>query len=264
MFELSASRLGTALNCRRQYYYQYVNRLDWPESFDDDFQLVEEFTRLGRDFHLAIQRVLQGILTIDEAIRLNTGDVGVWLTRWKRMVVLPKNGEIFSELALSSLHGDFLWRGTLDLLVRDGDRIHIYDWKTSRHQTNRAKLESMPQTRLYRALFVENAAALFGMDRSCVDQIKMTYWYTNFPEQPITISYSERAYQADVAWISEIAETLRSEAKEDYPLTLQLQKCKYCRYRTHCNRAIPDLAESDADEFDWGWMEADFDPMAEM
>lgn len=244
MIEFSASQVEAFTRCKRQYYYGSLVRLNWPAPFDRDFQKAEALTALGRDFHLAVQRVIQGIFTIDEAIRMNYGAVKKWLEQFKQSVVLPSDGAVYAELPLTMTVGEDIWNGKIDALALSGERVTIYDWKTARRPGTRAIYADAAQTKLYRALVVANRAAL-GIDPLRFPEIEMVYWFANFPDQPLRFSYSEAAYADDIAALTALSEKMRSTDEADYPRTRDSKICAWCRYRTYCR---PPIGTSDFEE----------------
>ncbi len=252
MTEFSASQVEAFSSCRRKYYYGSLVRLNWPAPFDRNFQKAEALTALGRDFHLAVQRVIQRILTIDEAVQTNQGRVRIWLERFSQTIALPSDGAVYAELPLTMAIGEDIWNGKIDSLAVSGERVTIYDWKTTRRPGERSVYAEAAQTRLYRALAVANRKAL-GIAPNRFPDIEMIYWFANFPDKPIRFTYSESAYAEDLAVLTALAERMRSTAEEDYPRTRDAKICAWCRYRTYCRPSFV------APEFD----EEDFEPTAE-
>lgn len=248
MTEFSASQVEAFLSCRRKYYYGSLVRLNWPAPFDRNFQKAEALTALGRDFHLAVQRVIQRILTIDEAIQTNQGRVKIWLEQFSRTIALPSDGAVYAELPLTMAIGEDLWNGKIDSLAVSGGRATIYDWKTTRRPGKRSDYAEAAQTRLYRALAVANRDAL-GIAPNRLPDIEMIYWFANFPDDPIRFTYSESAYAEDLAALTALAAEMRSTNEADYPRTRDAKTCAWCRYRTYCRPSSVAL-EFDEDDFE--------------
>ena len=190
------------------------------------------------------------------------------------------------EISLSTPMADFRIMAKYDLLVLKTVRVSesskennnetedpkgfaakIYDWKTSLKQPKREWLTHRLQTRVYPFLLAKAGAQLNDGTSFKPEQIEMIYWYTDFPNQPAHFPYSKKQYDEDEAYLSQLISEIQSLGDEDAPLTEDERRCKFCVYRSLCNRGIEagplkeidDLSEAEGFE-----LELDFDDIAEI
>jgi hypothetical protein len=66
--------------------------------------------------------------------------------------------------------------------------------------------------------------------------VEMVYWFANFPNQSIRFSYNSSQSNRDWQHLERMIS--RIDAQQDYPTTEDDKKCKYCPYRSYCDRGI--------------------------
>ena len=124
-----------------------------------------------------------------------------------------------------------------DLLVvgKDGE-LTIFDWKTMRRMPTRAELADRWQTRVYLYTASVNAGHLSKAGVQPED-IKLVYWLANYPDEPIKFEYSSRQMKEDQSLIIGAIRDIQSRSGiEAFELTENLSFCKYCVYRSLCDR----------------------------
>lgn len=86
--------------------------------------------------------------------------------------------------------GNYLLTVIYDLLIADGEKAKILDWKTYLQPQNKTKLATNWQTRLYLYVLAETLEYL-------PKQISMTYWFIKLPTKPksLTFAYSQAQHQ---------------------------------------------------------------------
>ena len=77
----------------------------------------------------------------------------------------------------------------------------------------------------------------------------MIYWYADFPAEPSRFKYDINQFKRDWAVIEKVVNEI-SSAKE-FPLTEDERMCRFCVYRSYCNRGAQagqiDEAEAEMD-----------------
>jgi hypothetical protein len=83
------------------------------------------------------------------------------------------------------------------------------------------------------------------------EDVVMCYWLAEYPEAPVTFPYDRETYQADrdnlIALVADIVGRVgakqlaavaaaASAADEPWPLTTDLDHCRFCNYRSLCGR----------------------------
>jgi CRISPR/Cas system-associated exonuclease Cas4 (RecB family) len=150
-----------------------------------------------------------------------------------------------------------------------GQRAVIVDWKTSRKRPRRKWLAERLQTRVYPYLLVQAGSHLNEGRPFQPEQVEMVYWFANFPEDPKRFPYDAAQYDADGVYLASLIEEIKELAlgpvlspveglskdlrDEDFPLTIQERRCRYCPYRSLCQRGVRAGAFDEAeDELEWG------------
>ena len=112
----------------------------------------------------------------------------------------------------------------------------ILDWKTSLHRPARHSLQERMQTRLYPFLLVAAGARLNGGNPISPEQVQMSYWFPEEPENPELFDYSTGQYNEDHAYLEGLIKQIQSHAKGSFFLTPNEELCRYCIYRSLCSR----------------------------
>jgi len=108
------------------------------------------------------------------------------------------------------------------------------------------------------------------------EQMEMVYWFANFPKDPERFSYDTAQYDADGDYLASLIEEIKELAlslskglgDEDFPLTTQERRCRYCPYRSLCQRGVrAGSFDEMEDELGWGddfEIVLDFEQIAEI
>jgi CRISPR/Cas system-associated exonuclease Cas4 (RecB family) len=145
--------------------------------------------------------------------------------------------KIYPELVLSMQMGKHRLIAKYDLVAVGPDKIYIFDWKTNQKRPREEAMAGDYQTRVYRSLMV-NAGGYLMNSRDAVqpELVEMVYWFVNFPNQPIRLPYTTAQSERDAQHLSHLIAHIESE--ESFPLTADENKCKFCLYRSYCDRGI--------------------------
>ena len=215
-------------------------RLRWPAVQSEPMLEHERYLQQGSDFHRLAQQALVGL----PVERLSASLVGEDFSHWwgNFLDFLPgftraePRWQIYPEISLTAPLGDTRLVGKYDLVAaHPGERMLIYDWKTSR-QRSKLLLEKRLQTRLYPYLLVAPGAFLNAGVSIQPEQVEMVYWFAEHPVQPERFAYSSAAYQADEVYLTSLIETVMRLDEADFTLTDDERLCAYCVYRSLCNR----------------------------
>lgn len=268
--QLSQGSLQDFVDCRRRFQLRYVLRRAWPAIAAEPALENERHLRLGELFHRLVQQHAVGV-PVERLSRMAVDDD---VSRWWRHYLdsSPANllGAHYHELALSAPLGEFRLVGTYDLVViTPQGRAIIYDWKTSRRRPSRGWLAARLQTLVYPYLLVEASSELRPGQGIAPDQVEMVYWFADFPDQPERFAYSVEQHRENgvrlAALVQEAMEL--SEVGGDWPLTPVEEHCRFCVYRSLCNRGVRagevDEAEEAAGE-PLAVVDVDFEQIAEI
>jgi CRISPR/Cas system-associated exonuclease Cas4 (RecB family) len=281
-FTFSQRSLQDYVDCRRRFQLRYLQRLSWPALEAEPILEHEQRMQAGAEFHRLIHRHLLGVPAERLTAMLESDDTpnqelrrwwGNYLQHAAELAGFSEPGSlgknILVESALSAPLGTFRLLGKYDLIrwIDDqaGTKILIVDWKTSQKIPPREWLADRLQTRVYPYLLTQ--AGLPGKELS-PNQIEMIYWYAEHPEEPQRFPYSAQQYRSDSDYLSGLVAEIETLGEDDFYLTPNESRCKFCVYRSLCDRGIgagtPDQEElflepGGEDEFD-----LDFDQVAEI
>ena len=242
-FQFSQASLQDFAECRRRFQLRYLDRLAWPALETEPYHEFEHLAELGSEFHRLVHQYFLGI--DPESIRKQIHDLELssW---WQRFLAfaqsLPTVGNtddagIHPERTLVAPIGKASLVVKYDLFIISPDgKCTIYDWKTSQKPPNRAWLADRMQTILYPYMLVHSDHTAIGWQKIQPEKVEMVYWYANFPDTPIAFAYSSAKYNEDREVVSALVDTISTLEPEEYRLTVDRKRCKYCIYRSLCDR----------------------------
>jgi hypothetical protein len=250
--QLSQGHLQLLETCPRKFQSVFLDSLSLPQP-----SLASENQELGKQFHQLMQ---QRELGLDiQPLLDNSSTLQAWFQQFQNsppplMAGQFRQSEYPCTLALEG----FTLTAVFDLLIVDGDRAQIADWKTYRRPLRPQLIEQHWQTRLY--LFM--AAEALGYAPHC---ISMVYWFAeSLPEDHnpapnwLSIPYSESLHQQTRATLVKLLTSLRgwmqdfTTKHQSFPqVALSAQQCwsnaQCCPFVTHCHRT-PNSAQIGAED----------------
>ncbi|MCA9916682.1 MAG: PD-(D/E)XK nuclease family protein [Anaerolineales bacterium] len=252
---LSQYKLANFLACQRRFQLRSLRRLPWPAS--PLSERTEQVLQQGQDFHQLLERHFLGLNI--SLTGIEDGRLQQWWHAFQShnpVKNVPNNARFLPETGLTVPLGNHLLYGRFDLLAIGEDEqkqpfAHVFDWKTGR-PIAAADLQTRWQTRLYLALLVEGGSAFWPQDVSLApEQIRLTYWFVQEPDAPVTIGYSAAEHAANWAELQQVAAQLdEAFAADIWPLTEDWSQCRECAYQLYCGRqgvgtAVPELDEAE-------------------
>ncbi len=245
---LSAAALSLVDYCPRLFCYVYLERLIWPAA--DAFEHEAEQQR-GRQFHRLVEwyslrrQVEPRLSALDETVRQ-------W---WRVFLASPHaqpQGRVLAELPLWQRIEGFNLTARLDRLVIAPGSLHIVDWKTERQRPPDEELAQNWQVRLYPLLLcrVANQLPLAGPFEP--EQVQLTFWYVQHPQQPFQLRYSAAAYERDLAFLKATLHHLRQLEAQDFPALPYGERCASCLFSSRCHGLMPQ-GIPEANLTDWVW-----------
>lgn len=231
---LSQSSLQDYADCPRRFKLRYLDGLDYPAMESEPALENEKSLEEGEIFHRLVQRALLG-MDAARLVRLaGSENLKRWWQNWLDHKPDLNGYTIYPEFSLTAPLGSQRLVAKYDLIaLRDGQAM-IFDWKTSRRRPSTERLAARWQTRVYLALLARSAGTLNDGKPIPPEQIRMAYWFADFPTEPASFSYSTAQFKRDWDVLLKLAEEIPSAS--DYPMTEDLQKCSYCVYRSYCDR----------------------------
>jgi RecB family exonuclease len=246
-FQFSQSNLQDFVDCRRRFYLKHILRLAWPAIEAEPVLENERAIDLGQHFHHLVHQFILGIPLDQISIPESDHELAAW---WQNFHDARSNESClheawlptthrFPEIILTGYIGDIRAVAKIDLLAvqRDGS-FQIYDWKTTQHLPRRNWLAERLQTRIYPYLLAQAGNFLNEGRPIHPNQIEMTYWFPSAPQDVIRFSYSQEQFHADQSFLRSLLETLQRLDDGEFTMTNDEHRCKYCVYRSLCNRGI--------------------------
>jgi hypothetical protein len=269
---LSQSSLQDFTDCRRRFELRYLLHTSWPAVQSEPALENERYMEQGTRFHRMVHQRLLGVPPALLEAQIQSEELQQWWQNFLNLPGMEPRPGLFSEVSLSAALETGRLAATYDVVIAEADgRMTIYDWKTSRRRPRREWLTERLQTRVYPYLLARAGASLANGSPVAAEAIEMVYWFAGFPEQPERFAYSAAQFQQDEAYLSGLAaeiERLRAapDSAASFPLTLRLERCATCIYRSLCGRGeraadVADLPEGQEDES--GDITLDFDALGE-
>lgn len=236
-FTFSQSSLQDYVDCPRRFELRYIEKLDWPAVEAEPVAENERRMADGNFFHRLAQQFLLG-LPADKLSRLAASpDLSRWWDNFHtNLGGLQDLPSLRPEAVLSAPIRTHRLLAKFDLIaVRDGQAT-IYDWKTYHKRPKDEWMAIRMQTRVYRYLLARAGSHLNGGQPFTPESIQMIYWYADFPSEPSTFHYDASLFKRDEAALEKLVEEI--ESLQTFELTSDEGKCRFCAYRSYCNRGV--------------------------
>jgi CRISPR/Cas system-associated exonuclease Cas4 (RecB family) len=250
-FTFSQASLQDYSDCPRRFQLRYALGVRWPAAESEPSEW-EKRAQQGAAFHRLVHQHTVGIPAGALTESIADPELLVW---WQAYLHTPPpdlpTGLRRSEVRLSAPLGSFRLMARYDMLaIAPGERAVIVDWKTNKLRPKRRLLESRWQTRVYRYLLVEAGTELNQGVALTPEQVELIYWFTNYPQQAERLPYDSSQHQEDGLLLQAAVAEIAARDQEQWTLTDDLKHCRYCTYRTLCERNERASAV-DAPEPDW-------------
>ncbi len=260
MFVFDQSKLQDFADCPRRFYLKYIRQLRYPAPESAPLREFEQQMERGSRFHHLVHQHLIGIPADVLEDTIPDGTIGTWWDNYLAygLADLPPNRS--PEITLTAPLAGKRLVAKYDLLALNSDRAVIVDWKTALHRPKRERLEQRLQTIVYRYVLAK-AKTL------APEAITMIYWFAEFPQQPEVFAYSANQFHRDEAYLNKLAADILSRGEADFPLTDNLDFCRFCPYRSLNDRGVKAgnllaaAGDEDADSFG---IDLDLDQIAEI
>lgn len=244
--DFSQHSLQDYLDCHLRFRLRYLDQMDWPAAQTDDQLENELHQRKGVDFHRLVQQWVTGI---DETV-LEAGitdpQVQFWWQSFKtarerfpQQLQVGPDGFRQAEYTLTGNLQGYRLLAKLDLwLVEPEEKIWIFDWKTNRRPIPEAELPGRIQTRVYRYLAAFSGGRFAKTGYFPAELVEMIYWQTSVPGQLSRFPYSREQFTLDGEYLNGLMQEIRKKPLEQFQKTDDQRKCKFCNYRSYCDRGL--------------------------
>ena len=238
-FRFSAQSLQDYEDCPRRFMLRYVQKLDWPAEESSPYLEYELFRQKGNLFHQCVNQYFHHLDPRLIEKQIDYTDVLSW---WKNFLSFIKTQSFTFSVAetLFQTHlAGYPVVAKYDLLVSQQDGTYIiYDWKTtaSERKPKREIYTIKLQTILYPYILSQCSFGLAKQENIDPASITLTYWFPQFPEQPESFPYSSVQLAQDRSTLEHLIREIVSQPIDDFPLTDNEKRCRFCVYRSYCGR----------------------------
>jgi len=245
-FTFSQNSLQDYADCPRRFSLRYLEHLAWPAIEAEPVVEHERQLRVGSLFHLMVHQHMLGVPL--ERLTPMASDADLRLFWHNYQEALPGNvpGRRLPEKTLLLPFAGYVLEAKPDLLVISPERrATIFDWKTADRLPRREWLERRMQTRVYRFVLLHAGHGLNGGRAFAPEDIDFIYWYAGFPGQSFGFDYSATLAAEDESVLREMIEEIAGRAPDDFPMTPDIRRCRFCVYRSYCEtgEAAGDIEE---------------------
>jgi hypothetical protein len=257
-FEYSQNKIHDFLDCPRKFELRYLEKRIWPGIKTQPIQEFEQHVENGRKFHLFAQQLLIGIDAEKIEAQIDNDQLRTW---WNSLFLFTgtlKGFTFIPECVLRTPLKQYRLVGIFDLLAfKPGEKFYIFDWKTNLKKPIRSQLKNSIQTRVYPFLLASNGSQWNSGNKIDPDQIEMVYWFSNFPGQSEGFLYDRVQFESDQNYLFDLIQKIEGTPSGSFQLTDNYKICKYCNYRSLCDRGVEpgDYKNLDEDEFEYFYEE---------
>lgn len=232
-FIFSQSSLQDYVDCPRRFQLRYLQHQRWPAAEVDEQLEFEQRMKQGERFHHMVHQHLVGVPAEVLLQRLQDEELKRWFEDYLKLDLL-KIAQRYPEMSLSIPLGEFFLMAKFDLLlVSPEHRALIVDWKTSPQAPRRSILEQRLQTIVYRYVLAKGGEDFNEGQAFDPEQIIMLYHYLETGQSQRFVYDAEQLAHAEDYLLRLIHEI---QSRPDFPLTPQESACRFCVYRSLCNR----------------------------
>lgn len=274
-FQFSQGSLQDYVDCPRRFQLKYIKQLAWPALEIQPAIENEDYLQRGANFHRLVQQHQLGVpIKLLTHLIEKDPNLGIWwenyisaLESLECLALTNQNCNRYPEISLTAPIDNFRIIGKYDLLSSYENKFIIYDWKTSRKLPKLEWIKKSLQTRLYPFLLVQAGSHLNNDKPIRPGQIKMIYWFANFPGSKLIFEFNNQNYDEDHLFLIKLIEEIKELDESPARMTENERRCRFCGYRSLCNRGIEagfveELDYDDyQDEFDF---ELDLEQIAEI
>ena len=267
-FAFTQGSLQHYVDCARRFELRFIKRMRYPAFESQDPLQFEARVRQGARFHKMAQQHLLGVpAELLSRSLADDDDLARWWANYLAHGLTNLPAARYPEITLQAHLAGRRLVATYDLLALEpGGAAVIIDWKTGSRLPSHAQLRGRMQTVVYRYVLAQAGGRLYAGDSIPPERIRMDYVYLAGGGKRLSFAYSPAQMADDEATLKEmIAEIDRAEA---FPLTDDVKRCRFCSYRSLCDRGEPgSLEDFDFDEIEEEDDEVftlDFDQIAEI
>jgi len=238
-FQFSQNNLQDYHDCPRRFELRHILRQDWPALQSEPVLECEQHIRMGSRFHEMIHQHLSGVSVEQIETQVDKPQLLDWWRSFLDFSPIPSSiSWMHVEYPISASLSNIRLIAKFDLVAfLSENRALIIDWKTTLRRPPGKLLRERIQTRLYPFLLT---LALHSPDNQPMNpaQVKMIYWFANFPQKIELIAYSRAQFDQDKIFMLGLIHQINNTPPGHFFMTQNEKICTYCVYRSLCNRGV--------------------------
>jgi len=281
-FQFSQGSLQDYVDCPRRFQLRYIQRLAWPAVEAEPALENERHLQQGAAFHRLVHQHVLGLSPERLLSTIADEELSRWWHNYLESAPVDPSASLYPEVVLSAPVSGHRLVAKYDLIALMGssglgrspsttlrtgpspiEKAVILEWKTSRKRPQWKWLAERLQTRVYPYLLIRAGSHLLEIGSGGLEmgdwrpfqpeQVEMVYWFANFPKDPERFPYDAAQYEADDHYLASLIEGIKDLGDEDFSLTTQERRCRYCPYRSLCQRGVrAGSFDEMEDELEWG------------
>jgi CRISPR/Cas system-associated exonuclease Cas4 (RecB family) len=249
-FQFSQAKLQDYVDCKRRFQLRYVLMQPWPALITDAPLEFEQHRQRGTDLHQLIHQHTLDINAERLTATIHDPTLAGW---WRTYLAHPPHGlpEAIrrAELLFTAPLADYRLAAKIDLVAADpGRRLVVVDWKTVHKRPLRSALARRLQTRVYLYLAVEAGTTLNGGQQPQPQQVEMVYWFAGHDGATERFPYDPDQHAASSEYLASLIAEISAVRDPIWPLTPDESLCRFCNYRSLCERGVKAGFLADLDE----------------
>ncbi|MEI6857731.1 PD-(D/E)XK nuclease family protein [Psychrilyobacter sp.] len=224
-FYYSQSSLDTFKRCPKMYEYIYI---DGVSGKGGDPQLKKNID-MGTNFHILAERYFNGI---KDYFYVKNDQLLEWMTVLEEKY--PEDMDFRSEFEIRQNKDEIRLMAKYDLIVIEGDKIKIVDFKTNKNSYKADVVDGDIQTKVYMYLLGENLKRVFPNIK--IGNISMEYFQLNYPGNKICIEYNRKKHEEN----RKILKELIGEIKKNifFSASKNEEICIKCGFESFCQKQL--------------------------
>jgi hypothetical protein len=236
-FVFSQNNLQDFIDCPRRFQLKYLLHTAWPAPVSEPVEEQERLILLGSQFHRMVHQFHLGIPEEKLSRWIDDPDLKFW---WGSFLTnppanLPEDRQ--AEIYISMPFEGYRLAAKIDLLaIEKAARAVIVDWKTTHKPPRPGTLLKRVQSLVYPYLVIQTGSILNEFKPFDPEQVSMIYWFPAFSDKSITQKFDQTWLKNTHSHLTAVVNQIQQMNLAVFPLTSNLEKCLFCRYRSLCER----------------------------
>jgi hypothetical protein len=236
-FVFSQNNLQLYVDCKHRFYLHEILKLDWPANDSEPVKIQEERMMLGTQFHLICSQYFSGIPAEKVEESIQSPEIMKWWRSFLDFGLMP-SPDLIPEKAITVPFSGYHLTAHFDLLQKkSNDTYVIFDWKTNTKYPPHQRVAERMQTLIY-PVVLDFFLRSKSKDKPLDSRIEMIYWYPEFPDKPHRFTFTRETLEYQKTSLHDLIVEISQNSAENFSLTDEIDRCKYCQYRSYCNRGI--------------------------